>query len=93
MLCTETTLLGVAIGYAQSGLLPIVEIPYAKYLDCGADMFFEAVIAHWLTAGNQPNGMVIRLQGFDKGVFGGNFHTCVTQIAGNSDCVESITSV
>eukprot|EP01051_Picozoa_sp_SAG22_P017305 SAG22_NODE_2638_length_2347_cov_2.305605_2_plen_230_part_00 len=47
----------------------------AKYLDCGADMFFEAVIANWLTAGGQPNGMVIRLQGFDKGVFGGNFHT------------------
>lgn len=71
----ETSLLGVAMGYAQSGLLPIVEIPYAKYLDCGGDMFFEAVIMNWLSAGRQPNGMVIRLQGFDKGVFGGNFHT------------------
>lgn len=71
----ETSLLGTAIGYAQVGLLPIVELPYAKYLDCGADMFFEAVIANWLSAGRQPCGMVIRLQGFDKGVFGGNFHT------------------
>jgi len=71
----ETSLLGVAIGYAQVGLLPIVEMPYAKYLDCGADMFFEAVIMNWLSAGRRPCGMVIRLQGFDKGVFGGNFHT------------------
>eukprot|EP00927_Polykrikos_kofoidii_P043840 TRINITY_DN3793_c0_g1_i8.p1 TRINITY_DN3793_c0_g1~~TRINITY_DN3793_c0_g1_i8.p1 ORF type:complete len:1006 (+),score=181.74 TRINITY_DN3793_c0_g1_i8:39-3020(+) len=71
----ETALLGVAIGYAQTGLLPIVELPYAKYLDCGADMFFEAVIMNWLSAGKKPCGMVIRLQGFDKGVFGGNFHT------------------
>lgn len=71
----ETSLLGVAIGYAQAGLVPIVEIPYAKYLDCGGDMFFEAVIMNWLSAGKRPCGMVIRLQGFDKGVFGGNFHT------------------
>lgn len=28
-----------------------------------------------LSGGKQPNGMAIRLQGFDKGVFGGNFHT------------------
>lgn len=63
------------MGYSQAGLLPIVEIPYAKYLDCGGDMFFEAVITNWLSGGKQPCGMVIRLQGFDKGVFGGNFHT------------------
>lgn len=71
----ETSLLGVGMGYSQAGLLPIVEIPYAKYLDCGADIFFEACIMNWLSAGKQPCGMVIRLQGFDKGVFGGNFHT------------------
>jgi hypothetical protein len=29
-------------------------------------MFFEAAIAHWLTNGSKPNGMVVRLQGFDK---------------------------
>eukprot|EP01062_Namystynia_karyoxenos_P078300 TRINITY_DN8045_c10_g1_i1.p1 TRINITY_DN8045_c10_g1~~TRINITY_DN8045_c10_g1_i1.p1 ORF type:complete len:839 (+),score=252.98 TRINITY_DN8045_c10_g1_i1:73-2589(+) len=71
----ETALMGAAIGYAQVGLTPIVEIPYAKYLDCGADQFFEAALMNWLSAGKQPNGMVIRLQGFDRGVFGGNFHT------------------
>mmetsp|Transcript_15270 Transcript_15270/g.26010 ORF Transcript_15270/g.26010 Transcript_15270/m.26010 type:complete len:263 (+) Transcript_15270:3-791(+) len=63
------------MGFAQSGLLPIVEIPYAKYLDCGADMFYEAAITNWLSNGKAPIGMFIRLQGFDKGVFGGNFHT------------------
>ena len=71
----ETGLVGAAIGYAQAGLVPVCEIPYAKYLDCGGDMFFEAAVMHWLSNGASPNGMVIRLQGFDRGVFGGNFHT------------------
>eukprot|EP00943_MAST-04B_sp_MAST-4B-sp1_P008904 g8904.t1 len=71
----ETTLIGAAIGYSQVGMLPILEIPYSKYLDCGGDMFFEAIISNWLSNHKQPNGMIIRLQGFDKGVFGGNFHT------------------
>ncbi len=71
----ETSVIGIGMGYAQSGLAPIVEIPYAKYLDCGADLFFEAVLTYWCTNGRQRDGMVIRLQGFDKGIFGGNFHT------------------
>ena len=71
----ETTLVGCGMGFSHAGLLPIVEIPYSKYLDCGADMFYEAAITNWLSNGKQPNGMFIRLQGFDKGVFGGNFHT------------------
>mmetsp|Transcript_13624 Transcript_13624/g.39691 ORF Transcript_13624/g.39691 Transcript_13624/m.39691 type:complete len:785 (-) Transcript_13624:37-2391(-) len=75
----ETSLLGVGLGLAQGGLLPVVEIPYAKYLDCGADMFHEIVTLQWLNQSPRRqahgNGMVIRLQGFDKGVFGGNFHT------------------
>jgi len=71
----ETSLVGAAIGYSQVGLVPVCEIPYSKYLDCGADMFFEAIIMHWLSNGKSPNGMIIRLQGFGPGVFGGNFHT------------------
>jgi len=71
----ETSLLGAAMGFSQIGLTPCVEIPYAKYLDCGADMFHEIAVMHWLSAGKRPNGMVIRLQGFDRGLFGGNFHT------------------
>jgi len=30
---------------------------------------------NWLSNGKQPNGMIIRLQGFGNGLFGGNFHT------------------
>jgi len=71
----ETTLLGAAMGISQVGLLPIIEIPYAKYLDCGADMFYELAMSNWLTNKQRPNGMVIRIQGFDRGLFGGNFHT------------------
>lgn len=77
----ETTLLGAGLGFAQLGLTPIVEIPYAKYIDCGVDMFTEIAIQHWLTSApnrneqKPTNGMIIRLQGFDRGVFGGNFHT------------------
>ena len=50
------------MGFSQAGLLPVVEIPYAKYLDCGYDMFTEAVLQNWLSNGQQPNGMVVRLQ-------------------------------
>ena len=75
----ETTLLGAGLGFSQLGLLPIVEIPYAKYLDCGVDMFYEIAIQNWLSApdNTRPSrrGMVVRLQGFDRGLFGGNFHT------------------
>ena len=71
----ETTLLGAAMGYSQVGLTPIVEIPYCKYLDCGVDTFYELAISNWLTNGQRPNGMIVRIQGFDRGVFGGNFHT------------------
>jgi len=38
-------------------------------------MFYELAISNWLTNKQCPNGMVIRVQGFDRGVFGGNFHT------------------
>ena len=71
----ETTIFGCGMGFSQSGLLPIVEMPYAKYLDCAADMFFESLVMNWLSNGQQPNGMLIRLQGFANGLFGGNFHT------------------
>jgi hypothetical protein len=75
LLQDETTLLGAALGFAQVGLTPIVEIPYAKYLDCGADMFYEIAALHWLSNGSRRHGMLIRLQGFGQGLFGGNFHT------------------
>jgi len=71
----ETAIFGIGAGYAHAGFVPIVEVPYAKYLDCGADMFFETCIYHWLSAGQQACGVLYRLQGFGNGLFGGNFHT------------------
>lgn len=71
----ETTLVGAGQGLSQSGLLPVVEIPYAKYLDCGLDMLNEIILTQWLSGGTANTGMIVRLQGFDKGKFGGNFHT------------------
>jgi 2-oxoisovalerate dehydrogenase E1 component len=71
----ETSLLGAAMGMSQMGLTPIVEIPYAKFLSCGCDMWEEIAMMQWLSNGQQPNGMVVRIQGFDRGIFGGNFHT------------------
>jgi pyruvate/2-oxoglutarate/acetoin dehydrogenase E1 component len=71
----ETSLLGAAMGMSQVGLTPIVEIPYAKYLACGADIWEEIAVMNWLSNGNLRNGMIVRLQGFDRGLFGGNFHT------------------
>lgn len=64
----------------ELGLLPICEIPYAKYLDCGADMFFETVFMNWINGRKStdeinPAGVFFRLQGFGCGVFGGNYHT------------------
>ena len=70
----EASLMGAAIGVAQAGFLPVVELPYAAYLSCGYNQFVEACFLHWLSAGRQPNGMVIRMQGFDEGVFGGHFY-------------------
>jgi hypothetical protein len=70
----ETSLLGVAHGLSQCNLQVCVEIPYSKYLDCGFDMFTEIVATHWISNGRKPSsaGLIIRLQGFDRGVFGRN---------------------
>jgi hypothetical protein len=38
----------VGMGLRDVGFTPIVEIPYAKYLDCAMDMFNELVLLHWL---------------------------------------------
>jgi len=73
-------------GFSLLFITTFIKVPYAKYLDCGADMFHEIITTHWLTAADghsssestmkrPPAGLVIRLQGFDRGVFGGNFHT------------------
>lgn len=39
------------------------------------DMFLETVFTTWLSNAAPGKGVIFRLQGFDKGVFGGNHHT------------------
>ena len=53
----ETSLIGAGVGLSQSGnIVPIVEIPYAKYLDCGADIFQELLVQQWLVKGSKQRG-------------------------------------
>jgi hypothetical protein len=71
----ETTLIGAAMGFSQLGLCPIVEIP----ISCDIDKFLEAVVTS--SSSNlirrqlhpKQHGMVVRLQGFEPGMFGGDF--------------------
>eukprot|EP00055_Hartaetosiga_balthica_P006411 m.20037 g.20037 ORF g.20037 m.20037 type:complete len:807 (+) comp5207_c0_seq1:104-2524(+) len=71
----ETNLIGSGLGFSQVGICPIVEIPYAKYLDCGYDMFLETIFSVWLSNKAPGMGIIYRMQGFGPGVFGGNHHT------------------
>jgi hypothetical protein len=38
-------------------------------------MFLEIGLTYWLSNGSQKDGLIMRIQGFDRGKFGGNFHT------------------
>ncbi len=75
-LLDETTILGVAIGAAQAGFLPIPEIQYLAYLHNAEDQLRgEACSQRFFSAGSFDNPMVVRIASFayQKG-FGGHFH-------------------
>jgi 2-oxoisovalerate dehydrogenase E1 component len=75
-LLDETTILGLAIGCAHEGLLPIPEIQYLAYLMNAIDQLRgEAGSMQFFSQGQYKNGMVVRLAGlaYQKG-FGGHFH-------------------
>jgi len=75
-LLDETTILGVAQGAAQLGLLPIPEISYLAYLHNAIDQLRgEACSLQYFSAGQFQNPMVVRIAGlgYQKG-FGGHFH-------------------
>jgi 2-oxoisovalerate dehydrogenase E1 component len=75
-LLDETSILGVAQGAAQAGLLPIPEIQYLAYIHNALDQVRgEACSLSFFSNGQFTNPMVIRVQGFayQKG-FGGHFH-------------------
>ena len=72
----ETTILGLAIGAAQLGMLPIPEIQYLAYLHNAIDQIRgEAASLSFFSQGQFTNPMVVRIASlaYQKG-FGGHFH-------------------
>lgn len=75
-LLDETSILGLAQGAAQAGLLPIAEIQYLAYLMNAIDQLRgEAASLQFFSQGQYANPMVVRIAGlaYQKG-FGGHFH-------------------
>ncbi len=75
-LLDETTILGLAIGSAQMGLLPLPEIQYLAYLHNAEDQLRgEACSLGYFSNGQLANPMVIRIAAlaYQEG-FGGHFH-------------------
>ena len=72
----EQTVLGLALGAAISGLVPIPEIQYLAYLHNAEDQLRgEAATLSFFSQGAYRNGMVVRIAGYgyQRG-FGGHFH-------------------
>ena len=72
----ETTILGMALGAGQLGMLPIPEIQYLAYLHNAIDQIRgEACSQRFFSQGQFQNPMVVRIAGlaYQKG-FGGHFH-------------------
>jgi 2-oxoisovalerate dehydrogenase E1 component len=75
-LLDEQSILGIALGAATLGLLPIPEIQYLAYLHNAEDQVRgEASTMRFFSQGAYDNPMVLRIAGlaYQKG-FGGHFH-------------------
>ncbi len=75
-LLDEQSILGLAIGVAHNGLLPIPEIQFLAYLHNAEDQLRgEAATLPFFSNGQFANPMVVRIAGlgYQKG-FGGHFH-------------------
>ncbi len=75
-LLDETSILGLALGTAVSGFVPIAEIQYLAYLHNAQDQLRgEAATLQFFSNGQYRNGMVVRIAGlgYQEG-FGGHFH-------------------
>ena len=75
-LLDETSILGLALGAAVSGFMPLPEIQYLAYLHNAEDQLRgEAATLQFFSQGQYRNGMVVRIAGYgyQKG-FGGHFH-------------------
>jgi 2-oxoisovalerate dehydrogenase E1 component len=72
----EQTILGLAIGMAQNGFIPLPEIQFLAYLHNAEDQIRgEAATLPFFSNGQYTNPMVLRIAGlgYQKG-FGGHFH-------------------
>lgn len=75
-LLDETSILGLALGTAISGFVPIAEIEYLAYLHNAEDQLRgEAATLQFFSQGRYRNGMIVRIAGlgYQEG-FGGHFH-------------------
>jgi 2-oxoisovalerate dehydrogenase E1 component len=75
-LLDETTILGLAQGYANMGMLPIPEIQYLAYFhNAGDQIRGEAASLQFFSNDQFRNPMVVRIAGlgYQRG-FGGHFH-------------------
>jgi 2-oxoisovalerate dehydrogenase E1 component len=75
-LLDETTILGLAQGYANMGMLPIPEIQYLAYFHNACDQIRgEAASLQFFSNDQYRNPMLVRIAslGYQKG-FGGHFH-------------------
>ncbi len=75
-LLDETTILGLAQGYANMGMLPISEIQYLAYFHNACDQIRgEAASLQFFSNGQYRNPMLVRIAGlgYQRG-FGGHFH-------------------
>jgi 2-oxoisovalerate dehydrogenase E1 component len=75
-LLDEQTILGVALGAATTGLIPVPEIQFLAYLHNAEDQLRgEAATLSFFSRGQLKNPMVVRIPGlgYQKG-FGGHFH-------------------
>lgn len=75
-LLDEQSILGLAIGAAHNGLIPIPEIQFLAYVHNAEDQIRgEAATLSFFSGGQYANPMVVRIAGlpYQKG-FGGHFH-------------------
>lgn len=75
-LLDEQSILGLAIGLAHNGFLPIPEIQFLAYLHNAEDQLRgEAATLSFFSNGQYTNPMIVRIAGlgYQKG-FGGHFH-------------------
>ncbi len=75
-LLDETSILGLALGAAVSGFVPVPEIQYLAYLHNAEDQLRgEGATLQFFSQGQYRNGLVVRIQGYgyQRG-FGGHFH-------------------